>query len=368
MRCLILIPAVWSLLMGQMSGLAWVELADTVYRIDSGQDTVEMYIQSRSGNVRRFDRHEKPSGGSLFLVGYDSVYLDGSGRASLVRSYGRPDPNSSFTLELEAIFTYTGASDMKIDFKPGGSSTVEEQIFMYGLTRFEGALAWSFIGYNAPLDIYPVGYHTGQYGDSVLIRSIVNDQTNGLVRKTRPGDCDTLIFYSGAATGTLTPFPYGKMCHTSGRIDSVISIFDQTYWLYNSNRPVRRLDVSGSDTSRYDYSYDMYGRLIESRESGVTGNGPYVRTYYLRYKGAPASLAFEAERGCLSWDAVRRRGSFPCRAAGEVTAVQLYDVQGRVVWESRVEGNGMFEVPASLPSGLYYLRGGEQVVRVYILP
>jgi len=87
--------------------------------------------------------------------------------------------------------------------------------------------------------------------------------------------------------------------------------------------------MSGSsyDTSRYEYIYDANGRLIEMRRFKVTPNGPSLRTYYLRYQSIPGSLAFEAGRGYLSWDAMGRRGSFPCKSTGEVTAVRLYDVQ-----------------------------------------
>jgi hypothetical protein len=76
------------MIFGQAPSLAWVELADTVYGIANAQDTFGVWIQSRSGNVRRFDRYRR-GGGSLFLAAYDSVYLDGSGRVQRLRRYER---------------------------------------------------------------------------------------------------------------------------------------------------------------------------------------------------------------------------------------------------------------------------------------
>jgi hypothetical protein len=46
------------MIFGQASSLAWVELADTAYWIGDDQDTLAMAIQSRSGNVRRFDGYD----------------------------------------------------------------------------------------------------------------------------------------------------------------------------------------------------------------------------------------------------------------------------------------------------------------------
>ncbi len=368
MRYIVLSLGILSLVMGQAPSLAWVELADTVYVIENGRDTVEIYIQSRSGNVRRFDRYAR-DGGALFLAGYDSVFLDASGRVSRIRSYERSNSNASLSLVAQQQFSYPGNPAMKVEETDGVSPTVTGDGLYYGLTTFEGAFAWDLIGYSIPLEAYPAGYRTGQYGDSILIRSFSDNLAFGLTRKARPGACDTLILYNGPANGPLTSAPLGKMCHTGGRIDSVISPSDQTYWSYNTNdRPVQRLDIAGSDTTRYNYTYDANGRLIESRQSGVTQNGPYVRNYFLRYQAIPGSLASELQKGCLSWDAVSRRGSLPCKFESAVTGLQLYDLYGRVVWEGKVQGSEVFEVPASIPAGVYHLRVGEGVARLYLLP
>jgi hypothetical protein len=105
------------MILGQESSLAWVELADTVYGIANVQDTFEVYIQSRSGNVRRFDWYTRPreGGGSLFLAIYDSVYLDGSGRVQLLRRYGRDNPNATFSLLEEQRFSYLSSPALRID-------------------------------------------------------------------------------------------------------------------------------------------------------------------------------------------------------------------------------------------------------------
>lgn len=73
MRSVVLLCGMLSMIFGQAPSLAWVELADTVYRIENAQDTF-VYIQSRSGNVRRFDRYDT-TGGSLFLAVYDIVCI-----------------------------------------------------------------------------------------------------------------------------------------------------------------------------------------------------------------------------------------------------------------------------------------------------
>jgi hypothetical protein len=66
MRNVVLLCGMLSLIFGQAPSLAWVELADTVYGIANAQDTFRVWIQSRSGNVRRFDRYDTTGGRSLF--------------------------------------------------------------------------------------------------------------------------------------------------------------------------------------------------------------------------------------------------------------------------------------------------------------
>jgi hypothetical protein len=100
MRNVVLLCGMLSMIFGQAPSLAWVELADTAYWIGDAQDTLAMAIQSRSGNVRRFVRYRR-GGDSLFLAAYDSVYLDGSGRAQLLRRYKRRNPNDPFELSVE---------------------------------------------------------------------------------------------------------------------------------------------------------------------------------------------------------------------------------------------------------------------------
>lgn len=367
---------IFAFLMGQVSNLRWSELADTVYGIENGQDTFVIYIQSRSGNVRYFERYDRQSGGGFLVQESDSLYLDASGRIDRIRLYERPQSGGPLELVSEYRFTYLGTPTVKVEVRDTSSSSpLEAELFSYGLTSLEGSLVLAFLLADGamPLDAYPLLYRTGQWGDSLAVHLLQDNEGFFMALRRGSGRCDSILFYSGPLNGPLTPEDTIRICHTGGRIDSTISDDDRSYWSYDANnRPTQQLDISMSgssyDTTRYEYIYDANGRLVESRQSRVTLNGPSVRTYYLRYQSIAGSLAFEAGRGCLDWDAVGRRGSFPCKSAGEVTAVQLYDVQGRVVWESRVEGNGVFEVPASLPSGLYYLRGGEQVVRVYILP
>lgn len=368
MRYIVANLGLLSLVMGQAPGLAWVELADTVYGIENAQDTFVIYIQSRSGNVRRFDRYER-DGGGLYLASYDSVYLDASGRVSRIRFYERPNSSAPFSLVAQQQFRYPGTPAIKVEVTDGVSSTVDAEGLYYGLTIFEESLVWDILSSSIPVEAYPRGYRTGHYGDSILLRSFSDDQAFGSVRRPRAGACDTFIFYFGPANGPLNPIPLGKICHTGGRIDSVISPSSQIYWSYNtSNRPVQRFDTAGSDTTRYNYTYDASGRLIQSKESGVSSNGPYVRTYILRYRGTPASLASELAQGCLTWDVVHRRGMLTCKAQDMLTGLQLYDLHGRVVWEGRVQGSDVFEIPAGIPAGLYYLRAGEGVVRLYLLP
>jgi len=364
-------------LMGQVPDLRWSELADTVYGIENGQDTFVIYIQSRSGSVRRFDRYDRQVGGGGFLMQEsDSLYLDASGRIDRIRLYERSRSGGPFELVGEHRFTYPGTPTVKVEFRDTSSSSpLYAELFSYGLTSLEGSFILDFLlsDGSVPLEAYPFGYRTGQWGDSLAVHVLQDNEGFFMALRRGSGRCDSILSYSGPLNGPLTPEDTIRICHTGGRIDSIIFDDTRSYWSYDANnRPIQLLDISMSgssyDTTRYEYIYDANGRLVESRRSVVTPNGPSVRTYYLRYQSIPGSLASEVERGCLSWDAAGRRGSFPCKSAGEVTAVQLYDVQGRVVWESRVEGNGVFEVPASLPSGLYYLRGGAQVVRVYLLP
>ena len=365
MRSTVLFCGTLSLILGQAPSLAWVELADTVYGIENAQDTFEVYIQSRSGNVRRFDRYKRPrEGGSLFLAAYDSVYLDGSNRVQLLRRYGRDNPNATFSLLEEQRFSYLGSPALRID-RTVGTPPVQTSVYVsyYGLTIFEGSMGWVFgLGGGAiPTEVYPVQYRIGQLGDSVvgqLVSPLGTIPISRMARWARPGACDTFIVeFSGFSESEER----GKICHTNGRIDSAISTASRTYYSYNANDRPRRIvsvDSSGSDTTFYTYDQ---GRLIETRESGA-------RRYLLRYRGAPSSLASALGGDCLFWDASQRRGALTCQPAGAFTALRLYDLQGRIVWQGSVRGAETFEVPLTLPPGLYYLHTDVGTARLYLMP
>jgi YD repeat-containing protein len=362
-----------SMIFGQAPSLAWVELADTVYGINNAQDTFRVYIQSRSGNVRRFDRYDT-TGGRFFLASYDSVYLDGSsGRVQRIRSYERGNPNDPLSFAGEWRFSYPGSPALKAEFFYGTSpNNLDHDILYYGLTIFEGSLAFvHFSGdaNNFPVQAYPALYHIGQWGDSVLVRQFSDNQAFATVRRTRPGACDTFIEYEGPANGPFTPSPLGKICHTNGRVDSIIFADENFYWSYDANnRPIQNVYVStfSSDTTRY--IYDASGRLIETRWSGVNDNLPYQIRYILRYRSAPASLSSALGGDCLFWDAIQRRGALTCQPAGAFNALRLYDLQGRIVWQGSVRGAETFEVPLTLPPGLYYLHTDAGTARLYLMP
>jgi len=370
MRSIVLFCGTLPLIFGQTSSLAWAELADTVYGIKNAQDTFAIYIQSRNGNVRRFDQYRR-GGGSLFLAAYDSVYLDGSGRVQRIRRYKRLNPNDPFGVFLELQFSYPGSPTLKIEITNGTSPTVLDDLHCYGLTMLEGSLVLDIVSADRPIPTvaYPTLYHTGQVGDSFLVRGFSDNQAFGIVRRTRPSACDTLIYYEGPANGPFTPSSGGKICHTNGRIDSIISADGNTYWSYDANgRPIQNVYVGtfSSDTTRY--TYDDSGRLIETRESGVNSDGPYQRRYLLRYRGVPGSLASVLGGDCLFWDASQRRGALTCQPAGAFTALRLYDLQGRIVWQGSVRGAETFQVPLTLPPGLYYLHTDAGTTRLYLMP
>jgi hypothetical protein len=348
-------------ILGQQPSLAWVELADTVYGIANAQDTFEIYIQSRSGNVRRFDQYKRPrEGGSLFLAVYDSVYLDGNGRVQLLRRYGRDNPNATFSLLEERRFSYSGSSALKIDRTVGTPPfQVSGYVYCYGLTIFEGSVGWDFglDGGAIPTEVYPRLYRIGQLGDSVVgqVVSQLGTISFRIARWARPGACDTFIIETPSENAR------GKICHANGRIDSVISTAFRTYYSYNANdRPIRIVSVDSSGPDTTFYTYDQ-GRLIETRESGA-------RRYLLRYRGAPSSLASALGGDCLFWDASQRRGALTCQPAGAFTALRLYDLQGRIVWQGSVRGGETFEVPLTLPPGLYYLHTDVGTARLYLMP
>jgi hypothetical protein len=153
----------------------------------------------------------------------------------------------------------------------------------------------------------------------------------------------------------------GKLCHTAGRIDSAIFTDSRIYYSYDANnRPIRIVSVEGPRSDTTFYTYDQ-GRLIETRESGA-------RRYILRYRGAPSSLSSALGGDCLFWDASQRRGALTCQPAGAFTALRLYDLQGRIVWQGSVRGGETFEVPLSLPPGLYYLHTDVGTARLYLMP
>jgi len=370
MRSIVFLCGTLSMIFGQAPSLAWAELADTVYGIANAQDTFRVWIQSRSGNVRRFDQYRRGEG-SLFLAAYDSVYLDGSGRVQRLRRYKRLNPNDSFGVSLELQFSYPGSPTLKIEITNGTSPTVLDDLHCYGLTMLEGSPVLNIVSSDGPIPTvaYPTFYHTGQVGDSFLVRGFSGNQAFGIVRRTRPGACDTVIQYEGPANGPFTPSSGGKICHTNGRIDSIIFADGNTYWSYDANnRPIQNvyLGTFSSDTTRY--TYDDSGRLIETRESGVNDNRPYQRRYILRYRGVPGSLASVLGGDCLFWDAIQRRGALTCQPAGAFTALRLYDLQGRIVWQGSVRGAETFQVPPTLPPGLYYLYTDAGTARLYLMP
>jgi len=304
--------------------------------------------------VRRFDRYNT-TGGSLFLAVYDSVYLDGSGRVQLLRRYKRGNPNDPFELSEERRFSYLGSPALRIDLVQGNPPASVGYTLCYGLTIFEGSVGWLGLEDGAiPTEVYPVQYHIGQWGDSVV--GLVLFLSFKIARWSRPGACDTFIV---EAMGSVEDS--GKLCHTAGRIDSAIFTDSRIYYYYEANnRPIRIVSVetSGSDTTFYTYDQ---GRLIETRESGA-------RRYILRYRGAPASLASVLGGDCLFWDASQRRGALTCQPAGAFTALRLYDLQGRIVWQGSVRGAETFEVPLTLPPGLYYLHTDAGTARLYLMP
>ena len=363
MRSTLLLCGMLSMIFGQAPSLAWVELADTVYGIANAQDTFGVWIQSRSGNVRRFDRYRR-GGDSLFLAAYDSVYLDGSGRVQLLRHYGRQDPNDPFELSDEVRFSYLGSPALRIDVVQGNPPQPVGYELYYGLTIFEGAVAWQggLGGGAIPTEAYPIGYLIGQWGDSVVGQLLFFSYR--IARWARPGACDTFIV---EAMGSVEDS--GKICHTAGRIDSAIFADSRTYYSYDANnRPIRIVSVDASDSDTTFYTYDASGRLIETRQSGVNSDGPYQRRYLLRYRGVPGSLASALGGDCLFWDASQRRGALTCQPAGAFTALRLYDLQGRIVWQGSVRGGETFEVPLSLPPGLYYLHTDAGTARIYLMP
>jgi YD repeat-containing protein len=370
MRSTLLLCGMLSVILGQQPSLAWVELADTVYGIANAQDTFEIYIQSRSGNVRRFDLYTRPrrEGGSLFLAIYDSVYLDGNGRVQLLRRYGRDNPNDPFELSEERRFSYLGSPALRIDRTVGTPPVqVSGHTLCYGLTIFEGSVGWDFglDGGAIPTEVYPRRYRIEQVGDSVVgqVVSQLGTISFRIARWARPGACDTFIIETPSENAR------GKICHMNGRIDSVISTAFRTYYSYDANnRPIRIVDVESSDSDTTFYTYDSQGQLIETRGSGVNDNGPYRHRYLLRYQGAPASLSSVLGGDCLFWDAIQRRGALNCQPAGAFTALRLYDLQGRIVWQGSVRGGETFEVPLTLPPGLYYLHTDVGTARLYLMP
>jgi len=359
MRIVVLLCGMLSVILGQAPSLAWVELADTVYGIANAQDTFRVWIQSLSGNVRRFDRYDT-TGGSLFLAAYDSVYLDESGQVQLLRSYKRRNPNDPFELSKEVRFSYLDSPALEIEIDQDLGSGY---FLFYGLTIFEGSLAWD-LGLDdgaIPIEAYPTGYLIGQLGDSVVGLLLIFPLK--IARWARPGDCDTFIIDLAGAVES------GRLCHTAGRIDSATIGDSRSYSSYDANnRPIRIVSVetSGSDTTFY--TYDSQGRLIETQGSGVNDNGPYRHQYLLRYRGVPGSLASVLGGDCLFWDASQRRGALACQPAGTFTALRLYDLQGRIVWQGSVRGGETFEVPLSLPPGLYYLHTDAGTARLYLMP
>jgi hypothetical protein len=349
-----------SVIFGQAPSLAWVELADTVYGIANAQDTFEVYIQSRSGNVRRFDRYWR-WGGSLFLAAYDSVYLDGSDRVQRIRRYERRNPNDPFELSEEQRFSYLGSPALRIEeFARGLASGY---VHFYGLTIFEGSMVWVFGLEDGaiPTEVYPRLYRIGQVGDSV-VGQLANFSFR-IARWARPSACDTFIMETPSGNAR------GKICHMNGRIDSLISTAFRIYYSYDANdRPIRMVEVGSSDSDTSFYTYDSRGRLIETRESGVNDRGPYRHRYLLRYRGVPGSLASVLGGDCLFWDASQRRGALTCQPAGTFTALRLYDLQGRIVWQGSVRGAETFQVPFTLPPGLYYLHTDVGTARLYLMP
>lgn len=72
---------------------------------------------------------------------------------------------------------------------------------------------------------------------------------------------------------------------------------------------------------------------------------------------------------CFSYSSTLREGRVGCLGQAEKLALELYDVMGRRVWQGEVSGAvPTFQLPASLPAGVYVLRAGEAAQKLYLEP
>ncbi|MCX7763912.1 MAG: hypothetical protein N2253_03335 [Bacteroidia bacterium] len=139
------------------------------------------------------------------------------------------------------------------------------------------------------------------------------------------------------------------------------------------------------------YTYDAQGRLSEIFLIEIYKQGGFISRFaslpknhtpsHLRRTnsqdttltrlvfiyGSAASVESALSAECLVISG--RRGTLGCLSYGERVSLSLYDLMGREFWRGDVSGeHPTFHLPESLPQGVYLLRVGNTIKRLYLLP
>lgn len=117
------------------------------------------------------------------------------------------------------------------------------------------------------------------------------------------------------------------------------------------------------------YRLEGLGRFSEVESSLRLANVDTVierMQFIYRTAGLEANLF---QLGCFQYSSRERMGRFGCLQPQARLSLELYDVMGRQVWQGEVSGAvPTFQLPMSLPAGVYVLRAGSSAQRIFLEP
>jgi len=258
-----------------------------------------------------------------------------------------------------------------------GTFVPRQRLYLWGApTRWDSVLrgwigvlglAWR-LDEGALLMPQPTLSEIALWGDSLLIEAYLPELQvyvgiGGYVRKAG-GNCDTVLWYEfqGSqripqgwrilcpSSGNALTYSHDSLCSSTGcAVEERFFFYDTGGQMVLDSLIVRAYDSQGQLVSSgvllRRYEWDAARRLSRAFYPG--GN------YKLTYNGQVVSLSHSPRKNA-EWQ------------PGEV--VSMYDWQMRLVWQGEVGTDGHLRLPEGLAAGIYFLRWGEKVRKIAIVP
>lgn len=324
------------------------------------------------------------SGGLWVPLSRDTFYVDTLRRLTRYVQYavqsGDAVPAARWRLDYPQPDLATCTIELYND--PPGTFVPQQRLYLWGTAnRWDSmlrgwvgllGLGWSLYE-GALLSPYPALSENDLWGDSLLIEEYLPDvqlfvATGGYVRYSG-STCDTLLIYA-LQNGQRISQGWRLLC--AGGNDTLLYSRDTACTASTCTAEERFLSYDAGGRLVIDSvmvrTYTTQGQIIGSislprRYVWDTGN----RLIQAIYPGGEYRLTYGGQVVALhmpGWDQHRNFSQCPAGAA-----VQIYDLQMRLLWTGEVAGDGSFSPPEALPPGMYILRCGEWSVRaIRLLP